>query len=157
RLAGDTASSDTDGALLARFVAARDEAAFAALLVRHGAMILRVCERVLGPGCDAEDAFQATFLLLVDKAATLRRGDSLGSWLHTAAYRIAARARAQRTRRRELERRAERRPEETPALDLAWRELQAVLDEELHGLPEKYRAPLLLCYLEGLSHEEAAA
>src|SRR5262245_17667960 len=84
RLAGDTPSADTDGALLARFVAARDEAAFAALLVRHGAMILRVCERVLGPGCDAEDAFQATFLLLVDKAATLRRGDSLGSWLHTA-------------------------------------------------------------------------
>src|SRR5207253_2262003 len=91
------------------------------------------------------------------KAGTLRRGDSLGSWLHTAAYRIAARARAQRTRRREMERRARSRHEETPAVDLAWRELQAVLDEELHGLPEKYRAPLLLCYLEGLSHEEAAA
>src|SRR5258706_407280 len=144
RLAGNTASGDSDGALLAQFVDARDETAFAALLARHGPMVLRVCERVLGPGCDAEDAFQATFLLLVRRAGSLRRGDSLGSWLHTAAYRIAARARAQRARRRERERRAVPRPEETPALDLAWGELQAVLDEELHNLPEKYRAPLLL-------------
>src|SRR5262249_58312090 len=115
--------------------------AFAALLVRHGAMILRVCERVLGPGCDAEDAFQATFLLLVDKAATLRRGDSLGSWLHTAAYRIAARARAQRTRRRELERRARRPPAGTPPPHLSRRQLLARRPQGQRGAPGREPAP----------------
>jgi RNA polymerase sigma factor (sigma-70 family) len=148
---------ESDGRLLAQFVAGRDEAAFTSLLRRHGPMVWHVCRRVLGDGDDADDAFQATFLLLASKAASIRRRESVGGWLYGAAYRIAARARAARARRQAVERRAE--PPSAPAerLDAAWRELQAVLDEEVRRLPDPYRAPLLLCYLQGLTHEEAAA
>jgi RNA polymerase sigma factor (sigma-70 family) len=149
-------AGESDGSLLTRFVAVRDEAAFASLLRRHGPMVWHVCRRVLGDA-EAEDAFQATFLLLARKATAIRRRESVGSWLHGAAYRIAARARADRARRQAIEHRAEPRPATGPGLDAAWRELQAVLDEELHRLPDRYRAPLLLCYLQGLTHEEAAA
>jgi RNA polymerase sigma factor (sigma-70 family) len=154
-LASRAAGDATDGQLLGRFITHREESAFAALVGRHGPMVLGVCRRLLHHH-DAEDVFQATFLLLARKAAAVRNWESVGSWLHGTAYRIAARARADAARRRQRERRAEDRLPADPAFEAAWRELQAVLDEEISRLPEKYRAPLLLCYLEGKTHEEAA-
>src|SRR5216684_1852395 len=134
-----------DQQLLQRFIEQREEAAFAALLHRHGPLVHGVCRRVLGLEHDAEDAFQATFLVLAQKAHAIRRKGSLGSWLYGVAYRIAARARADAARRRALESKARTAPW-SPAKDLTWQELCDVLDEELHRLPEKYRAPLVLCY-----------
>ena len=143
-----------DGELLARFVAGRDESAFAALVERHGGMVFGVCRRVLRHGPDAEDAWQATFLALARQAASVR--GSVGAWLHAVAYRTA------RHLRNEVLRRAER---VAPLDDVAgpdtaeavsWREVRRVLDEELDRLPDHYRAPLVLCYLEGLTQDEAA-
>jgi RNA polymerase sigma factor (sigma-70 family) len=142
----------SDCRLLERFTAQGEEAAFALLMKRHGPMVLGVCRRVVGHLQDAEDAFQATFLLLAQKAATIRRKESVASWLHGVAYRLAWKARRGMTRRREHERRAPR-PEPTNAV---CQELQAELDNALRGLPEKYRAALLLCYFEGRTVEEAA-
>jgi RNA polymerase sigma factor (sigma-70 family) len=144
-----------DGQLLERFVAGRDEAAFEALVERHGPMILQVCRTTLGNDCDAEDAFQATFLVLARRAGSIRRLDSVASWLFGVARRVAARARVDAARRRKHERRAaemaarsddrEERPELGPALC-----------EEVAGLPEKYREVVVLCYLQGHTYEEAA-
>jgi RNA polymerase sigma factor (sigma-70 family) len=150
----------TDGKLLERFTTGRDEAAFAALLRRHGPMVLGVGNRVLGQVQDAEDVLQATFLLLARKAGSIRRGEALGGWLHAVAFRLAVKVRGQREMRRQRETRAAaRRPPEADAarpagFEAAWRELQGVLDEELGQLPERYRVPLVLCYLEGKTQEE---
>jgi RNA polymerase sigma factor (sigma-70 family) len=144
-----------DRALLARFVADRDEAAFETLLRRHGPMVLGVCRRILGDRHDADDAFQATFLVLLRKAGALRRRGTLAGWLYTVARHAALRARADARRRRECERQAPPRPagaEEAGGL----RELRPVLDEEISRLPDKFRTPLVLCYLQGLTNEEAA-
>jgi RNA polymerase sigma factor (sigma-70 family) len=146
----------SDGELLQRYIDSREDAAFAALMRRHGPMVLNVCRRILRHGQDAEDAFQATFFVLARKAAAIAKRESVGSWLYGVAYRLAHKAKAERDRRRWQERRAETTPPDSPLCEAAWRELQAVLDEELARLPEKYRAALLLCYLEGKSHEEAA-
>jgi RNA polymerase sigma factor (sigma-70 family) len=146
----------SDGQLLERFLARRDETAFAALLRRHGRMVLHVCRRMLRHPQDAEDAFQATFLLLAQKAASIRKQESVASWLYGVAYHLALRARAQADRRRAEERRAADARPDGAGLRAAWEELQAVLDEELHRLPPKYQAALVLCYLEGRTHEEAA-
>jgi RNA polymerase sigma factor (sigma-70 family) len=145
----------TDGELLERFTAGREEAAFAALLRRHGPMVLGVAWRVLGQVHDAEDVLQATFLLLARKAASIRQGESVGAWLHAIAYRLALKARGQKQMRQERENRAAAARHPEPGLDVAWRELLAVLDEELGRLPAKYRVPLVLCYLEGKTQEEA--
>ena len=141
--------------LLRRFAATRDEAAFSALVDFHGPMVLATCRRVLADGADADDAFQATFLIFARQARAIQDADRLAPWLHSVARRVAFRARSASLRRRAVE--AER------SGDLAVldppddaRELRAVLDEELSRLPEKYRAPLVLCYLEGLTHDEAA-
>jgi RNA polymerase sigma factor (sigma-70 family) len=136
-------------------VAARDEAAFAALVRRHGPMVLGVCRRLLHDAHEAEDAFQATFLVLVHKAGSIGRPESLGPWLHGVATRTAARAR-QAARRRAREREATAMPGGDPAVELVWRDLRGVLDEELGRLAQKYRAPLVLVYLEGKTTEEAA-
>jgi RNA polymerase sigma factor (sigma-70 family) len=145
----------TDGQLLGRFIATRDEGAFAALVRRHGAMVLGVCRRVLHDFHDAEDAFQATFLVLAKKAASLVVGDSLGCWLYGVAYRTATQAHALGARRRSRERPMNDmpHPEAMPAEVHDWLPL---LDRELNVLPEKYRAAIVLCDLEGRTRREAA-
>jgi RNA polymerase sigma factor (sigma-70 family) len=151
----------TDGRLLERFATDEDEAAelaFSALVERHEAMVWRVCAAVLRDEHAAEDAFQATFLVLVRKARTLWVRDSLGPWLHQVAYRTAIRLRSTIVRRRGHERRcAERRAAPRlgaePPHDF---DCAAAIHEELGRLPEKYRAPIVLCDLEGRTHQEAA-
>jgi RNA polymerase sigma factor (sigma-70 family) len=146
----------SDAQLLESFLVRRDEAAFGTLLRRHGPMVLAVCRRVLGNAHDAEDAFQATFLVLVRKAASLRSRDLLGNWLYGVAYRTALKARTMSGKRRAKERQAaERLRPEAPA-DGPPAELLARLDAELSRLPEKYRLPLVLCDLEGKSRKEVA-
>jgi RNA polymerase sigma factor (sigma-70 family) len=149
------ALTPADGQLLARFVGAGDEAAFAALVRRHGPMVLGVCRRLLRHTQDAEDAFQATFLLLARKAASLADGDSVGAWLYGVAYRTALEARAVNVRRRARERQVEVLPHPVvmPAEPQDWRPL---LDRELSRLPRKYQVPVVLCDLEGQTRKEAA-
>jgi RNA polymerase sigma factor (sigma-70 family) len=146
----------TDGQLLTWFVERDDEDAFTALVQRHGAMVYGVCLRVLHDVHDADDAFQATFLVLARKARAIRKRDSAASWLYGVAYRTAVKARAREARRQAHEREAPEMPHVDPWAELAWRELRPVLDHELERLPEKYRAPLVLCYLEGKTNEAAA-
>ncbi len=147
----------TDGELLQRFAQQHEEAAFAALLRRHGPMVLSVCRRVLHRIDDAEDAFQATFLVMVEKAHRLRRPELLGNWLYGVAYRTALHARRRVARRSEREKEAAAMSSDAVSdREIESRELRRVLDEELHRLPQKYRAPLVLCYLEGKTNEEAA-
>jgi RNA polymerase sigma factor (sigma-70 family) len=156
-LAGaDRAQDLTDGDLLEQFHSRREEAAFAVLVRRHGPMVWGVCRRLLHDAHLAEDAFQATFLVLLRRSRAIRKSESLGSWLHGVAYRVAAKARAQAETRRARERRFVEMPRHDALDDLTWRELRAVLDEELSRLPEKYRAAVVLCHLEGKTHEEAA-
>jgi RNA polymerase sigma factor (sigma-70 family) len=143
----------TDGQLLQRFLSRRDESAFGVLVRRHGPMVLGVCRRILRNAHDADDAFQATFLVLVRKAASLASRAVVGNWLHGVAYRTALKARSADARRRVKER-AMSRPE---AVEEDLRpEWHALLDQELTGLPEKYRAPIVLCDLEGKTRREAA-
>jgi RNA polymerase sigma factor (sigma-70 family) len=157
RLTGSHGPGDPDDRnLLERFVATRDEAAFAELVRRHGPMVQGVCRRVLRDGHAAEDAFQATFLVLVYKARSIRRPELLGNWLHGVAHRTAVRARDAAARRRAREREVTDMPGDDPAAEVLWRDLRAVLDEELGRLAQVYRAPLVLHYLEGKSTEEVA-
>jgi RNA polymerase sigma factor (sigma-70 family) len=156
RLAGtQEVRNQSDQALLRRIVESNDEAAFEALLWRHGPMVLAVCRRVLGNDADAEDAFQATFLVLARKSALIRKKSSVGSWLHGIALRVSLRARAASARRRVREQQAPIRNADAGQAEL--RELAAMLDDEVSRLPAKYRDPLVLCYLEGLTRAEAAA
>src|SRR5262249_19571937 len=145
----------SDQALLDDFTAGR-EVALEALLKRHGAMVMQVCRRVLGDGADADDAFQATVLVLARKAQSIRQRESVGSWLHGVAYRVALKARVSAARRRACESRAAEQAPATTSNNVTWRELRAVLDEELSRLPEQQRVPLVLCYLEDRTQDEAA-
>jgi RNA polymerase sigma factor (sigma-70 family) len=144
----------TDRELLEQYVACRDEAAFEALVLRHGPMVLGVCRRVLRNQADAEDAFQATFLVLVHKAAAIRSGN-VGSWLYGVAHNTALKALAMNRKRRTKEREAGP-VARTRTAEPGWCEFQALLDTELSRLPERYRAPLILCDLEGKTIKEAA-
>jgi RNA polymerase sigma factor (sigma-70 family) len=146
----------TDRELLDSFILLHEEAAFAALLQRHGPLVLGVCRRILRDVHDADDAFQATFLVLVRKAASIAKRQSVGSWLYGVAYRIAVKAKTRAHKRRAHERNAVNRPAIDPLEEILWRELRPVLDEEVNRLPEKYRAPVVLCYLEGMSYAETA-
>jgi RNA polymerase sigma factor (sigma-70 family) len=151
-----TADALSDGDLINRFAQDLDEDAFAELLRRHGPMVLGVCRRVLGDSADAEDAFQATFLVLVRKARGLRRPASVANWLHGVAHRTALKARSAAVKRRQREREAAAMSATSTADDLAWRDLGPVLDEEIRHLPARYRDPFVLCHLEGKTNEEAA-
>ena len=137
-------------------ISSRAEAAFAALVARHGPMVLGVCRRALADPGDVEDAFQATFLVLVRRAGSVRAGDSLGRWLYGVARRVAAKARA-RSQRARVRTTPSRRRADGPGIRADRIGLLAALDEEVSRLPEKYRAPVVLCHLEGLTHAEAAA
>jgi len=145
----------TDRQLLERFATTKDEAAFETLVQRHGPLVLGVCRRVLSDEHAAEDAFQATFLLLAHKAGSSFWQDHIGNWLYGVALRLATRARTQAAQRRRRELRA---PTMNPRTteEPRWDDLRPVLDEELARLPEKYRMPLLLCCLQGLSRDAAA-
>jgi RNA polymerase sigma factor (sigma-70 family) len=145
----------SDRELLHRFAVQRDEAAFAALVERHGAMVLRVCRRTLGNDADAEDAFQAVFLVLARKAGGSAWHESVASWLHAATHRVASDLRRKAAVRDHHESRAVA-PSRDRAEELTLAEVRWILDEELARLPERYRAPLLLCYWEGRTQEEAA-
>jgi RNA polymerase sigma factor (sigma-70 family) len=146
----------TDGQLLEQFLSRRDEAAFEALVRRHGPMVLGVCRRVLRSVHDAEDAFQATFLVLARKAASLRARELLGNWLYGVAYRTAMKARTMNARRRAREERAGIKPTASAPPEDGWEELLPLLDQELSKLPDKYRVPVVLCDLEGKSRREVA-
>jgi len=158
RIAGGAPERERpDDTLLERFIHQRDAGAFEDLVRRHGPMVMGVCRRVLGKSADAEDAFQATFLVFLRKAGSVGRRGSLAGWLYTVAHRVALRARANAARRQECERDAMKR--QHFALnddDQAWSDLRPVLDEELSRLPDKYREPVVLCYLEGNTEQEAA-
>src|SRR5579871_3669569 len=145
-----------DAELLERFIVSRDEGAFELLVRRHGPMVLGVCKRVLRNQTDAEDAFQATFLVLVRKAASIKPRMQVGSWLHGVAYKTALKARALNHKRRVKERQAAATHVRQPTVD-TWEALLEILDSELNALPEKYRVAVILCDLEGLSYREAAA
>jgi RNA polymerase sigma factor (sigma-70 family) len=156
RVLSNSLSQLSDRQLLDRFSDSRDEGAFAAILDRHGPMILGLCRRLLSDAHLADDILQATFLVLARKADSIRRRESLGSWLYGVAKRIARQAQlAESARARREERMAGTRCE-TGACDPGWNELLRLLDEELQRLPEKQRSPLILCYLEGRTQDEAA-
>jgi C-terminal peptidase prc len=147
----------SDGQLLERFSSRRDELAFSALVERYGGLVWGTCRRLLASTQDAEDAFQATFFVLARRARALERSEPLGGWLHTVAYCIALKARGDAARRHEHERRAAIMATVIPQKETGWEEVRPVLDEELERLPEKYRLPLVLCYLQGKTNAQAAA
>jgi RNA polymerase sigma factor (sigma-70 family) len=146
----------TDGELLHRFAALREEAAFATLMQRHGPLVLGVCRTILRDVHDAEDAFQATFLVLARKPRSIRKPASLASWLHGVAYRLATKARVQAARRRVCERQAATMPNAEPQDEVIWRDLGLIIHEEVEQLPQRYRLPFVLCHLEGKTNQEAA-
>jgi RNA polymerase sigma factor (sigma-70 family) len=154
-MAAERSAEQSDRQLVERLLAGPDETAFEALVRRHGPMVYRVCWRALQHAEDCEDAFQAVFLLLARKLGTVKKRDSLASWLHGVAHRLAldARKQAGRRRRREADSGTTR---DGPPDEMTWKELRTVLDVELAALPEKHRLPLILCYLEGRAQEEAA-
>jgi RNA polymerase sigma-70 factor (ECF subfamily) len=146
----------TDGQLLEALISRRDTAAFEALLRRHGPMVLGVCRRLLRDPHDTEDAFQATFLVLARKAASVSPRELVGNWLYGVAHTTAVRVRAANTKRRLREKQVADMPEpQVSQIDLL-DDVQPVLDEELARLPDKHRVPLVLCDLEGRSRKEVA-
>lgn len=156
RLAAQRISNDSDEQLLQTFLASRDDSAFAVLVRRYGPMVQCICRRVLGHEQDAEDAFQATFLVLAQRTASLRSKTALAGFLHGTAYRIALKAKQSAARRRKHEGQAPVRPSTDPAEELSWREVRMLVDEEVARLPEKYRSSFILCCLENVSQAEAA-
>ena len=155
RMAGRPLGAKSDEELLNQFFTGADEEAFSALVRRHGAMVLGVCLRLLHNRQDAEDAFQATFLTLVRKGHLIRHRGALSSWLYRVAFRVALRLKAKADKSR-TEVLTEVAVNADPGDEIAWRELRPVLDTEVNRLPAKYRAPIVLCYLEGKTYEEAA-
>jgi RNA polymerase sigma factor (sigma-70 family) len=152
----DEHGQTSDGRLLQFFVNQQDEQAFAVLVRRHGPMVFGVCRRILANTHDAEDAFQATFLVVVQKAASLTNRQTIGNWLHGVSYKTALKARALRVRRQQKEREMAMTAEVDARSRDVWNEVAPVLDEELRRLPDRYREPIVLCDLEGKSRKEAA-
>jgi len=149
-------SNQSDEHLLRDYVRGQDPAAFAAIVRRHGPTVWTVCRRVLQRQHDAEDAFQATFLVLVLKARSVKNPQLLGSWLYGVAYRTSVKVRLAASRQSQREKPMVAEPVSDGETEAIWRDLRPVLDDELHRLPNKYRTPVLLCYLEGKSVEQAA-
>jgi RNA polymerase sigma factor (sigma-70 family) len=145
----------TDGDLLEGFITQHDEAAFEALVRRHGPMVLGVCRRILHNEVDAEDAFQATFLVLVRRAASIRPRGMVGNWLYGVAHNTALKAQAM-IRKRRVKEKVAATVAKSEAAESAWQQLQTLLDAELSRLPDKYRVPIVLCGLEGKTIKEAA-
>src|SRR5262249_50662349 len=149
-----------DAQLLKRFLNEQDESAFELLMERHGPMVYGLCRRILHDAEDAEDAFQATFLVLARKAASIGKYESLSGWLYMVAYRVALRSKARKMRRSQRERPLNDSPIDKKCMDpadrTAWHELSLLVDAELSRLPEKYRTAFILCHLEGKSCTEAA-
>jgi RNA polymerase sigma factor (sigma-70 family) len=145
-----------DGQLLRSFIVQRDERAFSELVNRHGRLVLHVCRQVLGHEQDAEDAFQATFMVLAKKAESIRKKDSLSSWLYGVAYRTAMKAKTNAAKRNPPMNWGKPMVPCEPPKEAALRELQTLLHEEVNRLPEKFRVPFVLCCLEGKSQAEAA-
>src|SRR5258707_10623489 len=156
RVLSESLSQVSDRQLLERFTASGDEPAFEAIVDRHAPMLLSLCCRLLSDAHLADDVLQATFLVLARKAASIRRRDSLASWLYGVAQRLARHARLAEAERSRREKRAARERGEERQREPGWEDLSRVLDEELQRLPERYRSPLLLCYLEGRTQDEAA-
>jgi RNA polymerase sigma factor (sigma-70 family) len=157
RLFGEgTLAGLPDAQLLELYVCHCDELAFKALVQRHGPMVLAVCRGVLRDANDADDAFQATFLLLVRKAGSLWVGESLGGWLHRVAWRIATQVRSDAGRRRDRERRAAELACAGSPSAIPWDDVNIILHQEIDRLPERYRKPIVLCYLEGMTYQLAA-
>ena len=146
-----------DAQLVERYVVHREELAFKALVQRHGPMVLAVCRGVLDDPNDADDAFQAAFLLFARKAGSLWVGDSLGGWLHRVSWRIAFQVRSQALRRRDQERRAAEMAGTRGPSSPPWDDTQLVLHQEIDRLPERYRKPIVLCYLEDMTYQQAAS
>jgi RNA polymerase sigma factor (sigma-70 family) len=154
--APSSADALTDGQLLRAYCVHHDQSAFAALVQRHGSLVLSVCRRVLERAEDQEDAFQATFLALARTTGSVRQCESLAGWLHGVARHIALDACRAAARRKRHEDQAMTTPAKSPAWEAAWHEVQVVLDEEIARLPERYREPFVLCCLENQSRREAA-
>src|SRR5947207_3367065 len=151
----------SDGDLLARFLADREPAAFEELVRRYQATVMNACRRLLGNGADADDAFQATFFLLARKARSIRKRDSVGSWLHGVAHRLSQQMLSRRSARLRCEEKMRQAVPSMPNADdpvrlASLRELSVILDDELRNLPAVCRAALVACYLEGLSTALAA-
>src|SRR6516162_5701106 len=155
-IGGDPAAALTDRELLERFLANGDETAVEGLVRRYGPLVFGVCRRVLHNTHAAEDVFQATFLILIRKVSSLTHCEGLGSWLYTVAYRLALRARAHEARRRQCEAQAARNRPDTERLPTTTADVVVALEEELQRLPARHRTPLVLCYLEGKTNQEAA-
>lgn len=154
-MAAETLRDRSDRQLVEQFLSRGDGSVLEALVRRHGPMVYRVAWRVLQHNQDAEDVVQATFLTLAQKLRTLRKHESVASWLHGVAHRLALKARAQVARRRRHEQRAGR-SKTVPPDEVSWEQVRAALDAELSALPEKWRLPLILCYLEGRTQDQAA-
>src|SRR6267142_867176 len=157
----DEAMPAEDAVLLNRFVTANDREAFELLIARHGPMVLGTARRLVDNTHDAEDVFQAVFLSLARLAKTIRQGRALPAWLHKTTCRIAAKVRKKRVARSQAQPGNEVPPPALrdniePEAQLIWQEVRQALDEELQHLPEPLRSPLLLCYLSGLTRDEAA-
>jgi RNA polymerase sigma factor (sigma-70 family) len=150
---GRAVEQQTDRELLEDFTAGRNAVAFTALVSRHGPMVLRVCRRALHHEQDAEDAFQATFLVLATHASSIRKRDTVADWLYGVAYRTAMKAKRSAARRRNHEARTPATPGPRPT----WDDVQTVLDEEIHRLPQRFREAFVLCVLEGKGGPESAA
>lgn len=150
-------SATDDRTLLSAFAQHQDADAFSVIVNRYGPMVMGVCRRTVGNEHDAEDAFQATFLALVRKPDSIRRGESLAGWLYATAHRICLRAIRDAARRRRREGQADLSKTLNPVGELTWREVREALDEEVARLPVIYRSAFVLCHLDGLSHAEAAS
>src|SRR5262245_60546991 len=146
----------SDGELLRRFVSRGDQAAFTALVKRHGPMVLHVCRRLLRGSSDVEDAFQATFLVLVQKAGSIGKPDLLGNWLYGVAFRTALKAREAARQRHKREPQGPPGWEEAVCRDTPIDEVGPIVAEEVNLLPERYRTPFVLCCLEGKTNADAA-